>query len=115
MAITTWGVNNMERVLTDGFVLIAYWTCTAMQDGKSYQVYGSQPFPYDPSQPDFVPYDQLTEPLVVGWVQAAMGPEKVAEQEATAVAQLQQVLNPTTAVGAPWIPPFPPNTILPTP
>lgn len=102
MPTIVWAINNMERKTNDGFVLVAYWTCTATQDGQSYQVYGSQSFPYDPSEPDFVPYDELTEDMVVGWTKAAMGPERVAQQEEAATRQLEGILHPTTASGVPW-------------
>ena len=107
MSTIIWGIQNMERELSDGFVITAYWTCTALQDGQSWYVYGSQSFPYNPSQPDFIPYDQLTEAEVIGWVQTAMGPEGVAATEASAEQQLNQLINPTTANGLPWVQPAP--------
>lgn len=107
MATITWNIVNMERELSNGFVIVAHWTCAASQDGQSAQVYGSQSFPYDPSEPGFIPYDQLTEAEVIGWVQTAMGPEQVAKTEAAAVSQLDQILNPTTSAGVPWVQPAP--------
>ena len=116
MATITWNIVNMERELNDGFVIVAHWTCTASQDMQSAQVYGSQSFPYDPSEPGFIPYDQLTEAEVIGWVQTAMGPETVAATEANAEQQLNQLINPTTANGLPWAPPSPaPTPIVPMP
>jgi hypothetical protein len=107
MATITWNIVNMERELNDGFVIVAHWTCTAAQDGQSAQVYSSQSFPYNPSEPGFIPYDQLTEAEVIGWVQTAMGPETVAATQASAEQQLNQLINPTTANGLPWSQPAP--------
>lgn len=97
-----WNIVNMQRVLNDGFVIVADWTCTAMDQGQSAYTYGAQTFLYDPAQPGFVPYDQLTSDIVVGWVQAAMGPTQVAEIEANVTTQLNALLNPQTANGLPW-------------
>ena len=107
MSTITWNIVNMERELSDGFVIVAHWTCTASQDGQSAQVYGAQSFPYNPSEPGFIPYDQLTEADVIGWVQASMGPETTAATEANAEQQLNSILNPTTADGVPWSQPTP--------
>lgn len=102
--ITQWTISNMERVLSDGFVVTAFWVCTAVEGTQSAQVYGSQSFTYDPTEPGFIPYDDLTEAEVVGWVQTAMGPEQVAAYEASAQASLNQIINPQTASGTPWGP-----------
>lgn len=102
-----WAIVNMQRVIDDGFVIIADWTCTASQDNLSSYVYGQQAFPYDPAQPGFIPYDQLTEADVIGWVQTAMGPEQVAGYEANAQGALDKLLHPTTASGTPWTQPIP--------
>ncbi len=108
-----WAIVNMQRVIDNGFVIIADWTCTAMQDGQSAYVYGQQSFPYDPSEPDFIPYDQLTEVEVIGWVQTAMGAEQVAAYEANAQGALDKLLHPTTADGLPWVQPTPPMPVVP--
>jgi hypothetical protein len=45
----------------------------------------------------FIPYDQLTEEIVIGWVQASMGPEGVTEVEAAVQQQIDLLKNPPEA------------------
>jgi hypothetical protein len=49
-----------------------------------------------------IPYAELTEELVVGWVKQNFGDEKVAEIEAALQQQLDQQHAPTVAPGLPW-------------
>jgi hypothetical protein len=50
----------------------------------------------DLSPDTFVPVDQLTNEMVTGWVESAMGEEAVAEKKATIDAELESQINPTT-------------------
>lgn len=56
---------------------------------------------HNPSEPGFIPYDQLTEEIVLGWVYAGLGDQK-AVIEATLTAKVEAQLNPVTANGVPW-------------
>lgn len=98
----TWAVNNMTRVINDGFVIVVDWSCTASATGVQGAFYGGQStYTNDPTEPGFIPYDQLTEAQVLGWVFTGLGDQK-AEIEATLTAKVQKQLNPTTANGVPW-------------
>jgi hypothetical protein len=98
----TWAVNNMTRVLDDGFVIVVDWSCTASATGASGAFYGGQStYPNNPDEPGFIPYDQLTQEIVLNWVYASLGDQK-AEIEATLTAKVEKQLNPTTANGVPW-------------
>ena len=98
----TWAVNNMTRVLDDGFVIMVNWSCTASATGVNGAVYGGQTtYKNDPAEPGFIPYDQLTEAQVLGWVYTALGDQK-AEIETTLTAKVEKQLNPTIANGVPW-------------
>ena len=100
----TWAVNNMTRVVDDGFVVVVDWSCTASATGVNGAFYGGQTtYKNDPAEPGFIPYDQLTEAQVLGWVYAGLGDQK-AEIETTLTAKVEKQLNPTTANGVPWNP-----------
>ena len=45
---------------------------------------------------NFIPFEDLTNDIVVGWTKAAMGEEQVAQIEATIAAQLEEKENPTS-------------------
>ena len=55
----------------DGGVILVYWSCVAASDGDP--VYsategGKLRLTYDASSPDYIPYADLTENDVLGWV-----------------------------------------------
>ena len=97
----TWAISNLERETLDGFVFVAHYTVNAADDTYSAGAYGSIGF----QRPDnLIPFADLTEDVVVGWVKEALGgDEKVAEIEAALQQQLDQQHAPTTAPGVPWI------------
>lgn len=98
----TWAVNNMTRALNDGYVIKVHWSCTASAPGVQGAFYGGQDtYQNNPDQPGFIPYDQLTQEIVLGWVYADLGDQK-AEIETTLTAKVEKQLNPTTANGVPW-------------
>ncbi len=101
MATTfTWGINTLERETDDGFVFTAHYTINASDDTYSSGAYGSVGF----ERPEnLIPYNQLQEDTVIGWVKEALGgDEKVGEIEAALQAQIDEQRNPTKAAGVPW-------------
>jgi hypothetical protein len=114
MAITTtWSVTNMQRTDADGAVFLIYWSMVAASDGTpSYSASegGKLRTTPDASAPDFIPYADLTEADVLGWVYNSLitGDETAAEAKArveadrTAKVQKQIDAAATTATGMPW-------------
>ena len=96
--MATWKIASLDRNTADGFVNTAHWTCSDVDGGFSGSVYGSVGFDGEVT----VPYENLTEALVVGWVKEALGEETVAAHEAAVAAQIEAQKNPTTATGTPW-------------
>jgi len=96
----TWAIANLERETEDGFVFTAHYTVSAADGTYSAGAYGSIGF----ERPEnLVPFADLTEDLVVGWVKEALGgDEKVAEIEAALQSQINQQRTPTKASGKPW-------------
>ena len=114
MAITnTWSINDMQRTDADGVVFLVYWSCVAASDGDP--VYtategGKLRCEGNPSDPGFIPYADLTENNVLGWVYDSLveGEETPAEAKArveadrTAKVQGQIDRASTTESGVPW-------------
>jgi hypothetical protein len=100
MATTfTWHIANLERETADGFVMTAHYTVTAEDGTYSSGAYGSLGF----ERPDkLIPFADLTEELVIGWVKDAFGAEKVIEIEAALQAQLDEQHHPSKASVTPW-------------
>jgi hypothetical protein len=88
VATFTWAIANLERETDDGFVMTAHYTVNANDGTYSSGAYGSIGF----ERPDsLIPFADLTEELVVGWVKEALGgQEKVDEIEAALQAQLNE-------------------------
>jgi hypothetical protein len=102
MATTfNWAVANLERHTADGVVFTVHYTVNADDGTYSAGAYGS--LGLEAPEPDsMIPFDQLTEEIVVGWVKEKFGAEKVAEIEAALQAQIDEKTNPTKAAGVPW-------------
>jgi hypothetical protein len=98
--VFTWAIANLERETEDGFVFTAHYTINANDGTYSSGAYGSIGF----QRPDnLIPYADLTEDTVIGWVKEALGgDEKVAEIEAALQAQINEQRSPSKAAGVPW-------------
>lgn len=101
MATTyTWKIAQLERETADGYVYTAHYTVDAKDDVYSAGAYGSIGF--ERPEGELIPFSDLTEELVVGWVQEQLGEEKVSEVEAALQTQLDEQASPTKAAGLPW-------------
>ena len=98
--VFTWAIANLERETDDGFVFTAHYTVAANDGTYSSSAYGSIGF----QRPDnLIPFADLTQELVVSWVQEALGgDEKVAEIQAALQAQIDEQRAPSKAAGVPW-------------
>jgi hypothetical protein len=94
-----WQVQNMTRDLSNGFVINVAWACTASQDSAS--AFHGGTTVYTQESDSFIPYEDLTEEIVLGWVYEALGDQK-AEIEASLTAKVEKQLNPVSANGLPW-------------
>lgn len=98
--VFTWAIANLERETADGFVYTAHYTINAKDETYSAGAYGSIAF----ERPEnLIPFADLTENVVIGWVKEALGDEKVAEIEAALQAQLDEQRAPSKAAGVPWV------------
>jgi hypothetical protein len=102
MATTlTWNIAQLERHAADGIVFTAHYTVDANDGTYSAGAYGS--LGLEPPDPEtMIPFAQLTEEIVVGWVKEKLTEEKVEEIEAALQAQLDEQHAPSRASGVPW-------------
>ena len=95
----TWAIANLERETADGFVYAAHYTVNAEDGIYSAGAYGSIGL----ERPDtLIPFDDLTEGMVVGWVTEKLGAEKVTEVLDALQAQLDEKRAPSKQSGVPW-------------
>jgi hypothetical protein len=93
----TWTISQLDREVANGFVTIAHWQATAVDGEYSASTYST--CSWADGTPT-IPYDQLTQETVLGWVWAN-GVDKTATETALA-AQIEAKKNPVTATGTPW-------------
>ena len=97
--VFSWAIANLEHETADGFVYTAHYTISAKDAAYSASAYGSIGL----ERPDsLIPYSDLTEEIVVGWVKDALTEEKVGQIEDALQAQLDEQAAPTRAAGVPW-------------
>ena len=96
---TTWNIAELERETADGYVFAAHYTVDAEDGTYKAGAYGSVGF----EKPEtLIPFADLTEETVVGWVKDKLTAERVTEIEAALQAQLDEQAKPTKASGKPW-------------
>ena len=98
----TWAIAQLERHTKDGMIFTAHYTVSANDGTYSSGAYGSVGF--EPAEPEsMVPYADLTESKVLGWVIEKLGgTDKKAEIEAALQTQIDEQRKPTKAQGQPW-------------
>jgi len=101
----TWKILQLDvtqqNAGVENFVYNAHWKCELSENGKTIDRYGSVAFPYNPDN-SFIPFAELSEAIVVGWVKSALGEEDVAKTEASLVTQMQELNNFTPPPSLPW-------------
>ena len=100
MAITyTTRIENLERQTADGKVLVVHWSIYGT-DG-TYGI-GTTTAGLALEGDVTVPFKDLTESVVAGWVESHLGAEKLKEIHDLIAANLKEQANPTRAAGLPW-------------
>jgi len=92
-----WNVVQMDRLTSDGFVVTVHYTVNAVDGDYTASTYGT--VGYTQGEGSYVPYADLTEAEVVGWVQESLGKDTVEEGLAT---QIEALKNPVQETGLPW-------------
>ena len=108
MATKTWQVNTLQRELADGYVNKVIYRVNGADGTYSFRATGEVDLP----KPDtLVPYADLTEATVLGWVKAKLNSEKdadgntidkVAQVEAAVENGVSIQKTPTHGTGKPW-------------
>ena len=93
-----WTIQQMDRLTSDGFVVTVHYSVSAVDGDYTASTYGTVGYTEQPGE-QYVPYNQLTEPQVVGWVQESLGKDTV---EANLAAQIEAQKNPVQESGVPW-------------
>ena len=94
---STWTISQLDRQTSDGLVTTAHWQATAVDGEHSASIYSTCSWP---DGTPTVPYADLTQEQVLGWIWAS-GIDKNAI-EANLADQIELKKNPVSATGLPW-------------
>lgn len=98
---TTFKITNLDRDTADGFVTVAHWAASQVEGDFSASIVNTQSFTKEDGV-NLIPYADLTEEVVIDWVQEALGEETVAAIDAALAAQIAEQQAPSKATGLPW-------------
>jgi hypothetical protein len=101
-----WNCKTVDAYPQDGeytdLVYNVHWIVTGISDelkpdGTAYSATNIGTQTLDTSDvTEFIPFEDLTNEIVVGWTQGAMGEEQVASIEASIASQIENLINPTS-------------------
>ena len=102
MATKTWQVNTLQRELADGYVNKVIYRIIGEDGTYTFRATGELNLP----KPDpLVPYADLTESQVLGWVKAKLDADNagtVANIEAAVENGVNEQKTPVYGTGKPW-------------
>lgn len=100
MATVNWEVLDLKREVADGFVYQVDFKLSATEGGETVDGNARVTFPRPESLE--VAYADLTEEVVIGWVKAERGSERVANMEAQINEALELKIGAAKQSGMPW-------------
>ena len=83
-----WKVDAIDQQTEDGLIVNVQWRLEATGNGRPTDLYGDLSFERGE---DFIPYEELTEDIVIGWVKDKFGEQHVANLEEAVENQFKQV------------------------
>jgi len=110
MATTyTWSIDSMSTLpQVNGFtdvVVLCKWLCVGVDGQTSVTTEDFTKITFNSSNPDYIPYSQLTEQKVLEWVFASLGADGVSSIEQSIQGQINSILTPLVSASAqplPW-------------
>lgn len=72
-----------------------HWIVTGTKEDYSVSNIGTQVVTLNP-ETSFVPFEDLTNEIIVGWTKIAIGEEQVKAIEASITSQIEALINPTS-------------------
>lgn len=107
--VFTWAVDRMMTVQQPDpdYVVSVGWTLTGVDGEYTSSIQGMTPLTVSEDQTGFIPYDQLTPEIVIGWVQESLGESGVNSYENGVNGMIESQKNPPpapTPTPLPWAP-----------
>lgn len=102
----TWSIADLKskadtKVVVDVTVVVSFEL-----DGRKDRAIRVAKFEGDPTSPSFIPFETLTEEIVIGWVKEQLGPDGIADMEDNVKKRIEQhiqsVKKPQFISRIPW-------------
>lgn len=96
MTTFTWKVLSLYTETIEGeqnYVVIANYEVVGVDGQYTSSIQDSARFSTE-NVNSFIPYEDLTNDIVIGWVQSVLGPDTVANYEQSIQGQIDQQINP---------------------
>lgn len=94
-----WKIEQLERTIENGCVFRVSWSLKAIENdyiGYTFGMVNLEP-------PDeLIPFEDLTEEIVLSWVKDQLGEDRVQELETYVCDEVARQKEPVVANGLPW-------------
>lgn len=98
-----WKIADLERESVDGYITKVFYEVTAVDCQFNSVIDGCVSLNQSETRDNFVPFESLTEDLIVQWIKEQMGQEWVRDHELNLEKQIEVQRNPTSRFGLPWL------------
>lgn len=99
----TWKIYDLKRNLSDGVVTTVTYACESNHDNVSTRKIGEFDVTGDPSDADFIAYDDLTEADVLSWVDDNVNKSSIETENSSSIsARITARAARTSGRGTPW-------------
>jgi hypothetical protein len=103
---TNWKIVNLKRDPNNGLVFEVTYIMNFKLQEESDRKVGMITLEGDPADKDFVPFEQLTEEIIIDWVKTVLGEEEInkikSEHETRIQERIDRKNNPEFLQGLPW-------------
>ena len=103
---TNWNIAQIKRIPSNGLVIEVTYIMNFTLEGETDRKVGSIELSGSTNDPNFIPYEDLTEQIVLNWVQNEIGASAITSIETEFQTRLQEKIdrknNPPFLTGIPW-------------
>jgi len=103
---TTWKIFDAKSQKVDGLITEVTYGCTVQLENYIDRTIGNIELTGDPKTKGFIPYTDLTEEIILGWVKTLLGTETISNIEISlqnsVTAQKTAKETETINSGLPW-------------
>lgn len=98
-----WKIYDISRTISDNIVKRVTYACESDYSGSSTRYVGDLSITGSASDPDYIPYANLTEGIVLSWVTGSINYTSVQTNNSQSVAdQINAIAAVTESHGLPW-------------